>query len=200
MVRNLCVTSLAVRERLEQSKRPPTMARRPARSNTGLGQKRRLTAGTTHTAGGANGTGVSAEDDSLMDDESPSKRQRFESPEEVVPPAASQIQTQTPGPDKDRQSSSSGAAKQNGTGTGSVTGASVNGTAAASAPTSGRRERDIVPLFSAPPSAKSPLEPKHVLEAFAQIQRESASGRAGGSGLRNFRSGGAATRSRVALV
>lgn len=53
-----------------------------------------------------------------------------------------------------------------------------------------------VPLFAPPPSARQPLSPHFVLEAFAQIQREQASNRVGG--MRNFRGG--MGRARVALV
>ena len=53
-----------------------------------------------------------------------------------------------------------------------------------------------ISLFAPPPSARQPLLPAHVLEAFAQIQREQAGSRVGG--LRNFRSGGG--RGRMALV
>ncbi|GMK54187.1 hypothetical protein CspeluHIS016_0107730 [Cutaneotrichosporon spelunceum] len=51
-------------------------------------------------------------------------------------------------------------------------------------------------LFAPPPSARQPLLPSHVLEAFAQIQRKQTSSRVGG--MRNWR--GAMTRGRVALV
>jgi len=44
-----------------------------------------------------------------------------------------------------------------------------------------------VSLFAPPPSARQPLLPCHVLEAFAQIQRQQASSRVGG--MRNFRRG-----------
>jgi len=54
-----------------------------------------------------------------------------------------------------------------------------------------------VSLFAAPPSARQPLLPAHVLEAFAQIQREQAASRT--RGLNNFRGGGVG-RGRVALV
>lgn len=53
-----------------------------------------------------------------------------------------------------------------------------------------------VSLFAPPPSARSPLLPSHVLEAFAQIQRQQGSTRIGG--MRNFRGG--INRCRVALV
>lgn len=53
-----------------------------------------------------------------------------------------------------------------------------------------------VSLFAPPPSARQPLLPLHVLEAFAQIQREQAAGRVGG--MRNFRGG--VMRGRLALV
>ena len=52
-------------------------------------------------------------------------------------------------------------------------------------------------LFAPPPSARQPLSPAHVLEAFAQIQREQAANRT--KGLGNWR-GGALGRGRVALV
>ena len=52
-----------------------------------------------------------------------------------------------------------------------------------------------ISLFAPPPSARQPLLPAHVLEAFAQIQREQAGSR---GGLRNFRSG--VSRGRMALV
>lgn len=51
-------------------------------------------------------------------------------------------------------------------------------------------------LFAPPPSARQPLLPSHVLEAFAQIQRKQTSNRIGG--LRNWRGG--MSRGRVALV
>ena len=54
-----------------------------------------------------------------------------------------------------------------------------------------------VSLFAAPPSARQPLMPAHVLEAFAQIQREQAASRT--RGMSNFRGGGVG-RGRVALV
>lgn len=53
-----------------------------------------------------------------------------------------------------------------------------------------------ISLFAPPPSARQPLLPCHVLEAFAQIQRQQASSRV--RGMRNFRGG--LNRSRVALV
>lgn len=53
-----------------------------------------------------------------------------------------------------------------------------------------------VPLFAAPPSARQPLTPAHVLEAYAQIQRQQAARRVGG--MRNFR--GSLAKARVALV
>lgn len=53
-----------------------------------------------------------------------------------------------------------------------------------------------VPLFAAPPSARQPLTTAHVLEAYAQIQRQQAASRVGG--MRNFR--GAITKGRMALV
>ncbi|WOO82845.1 SAGA complex subunit spt3 [Vanrija pseudolonga] len=51
-------------------------------------------------------------------------------------------------------------------------------------------------LFAPPPSARQPLLPSHVLEAFAQIQRKQTSNRVGG--MRNWRGG--LSRGRVALV
>jgi transcription initiation protein SPT3 len=51
-------------------------------------------------------------------------------------------------------------------------------------------------LFAPPPSARQPLLPSHVLEAFAQIQRKQTSNRV--SGMRNWRGG--MSRGRVALV
>lgn len=51
-------------------------------------------------------------------------------------------------------------------------------------------------LFAPPPSARQPLLPSHVLEAFAQIQRKQVSNRVGG--MRNWRGG--LSRGRVALV
>jgi transcription initiation protein SPT3 len=53
-----------------------------------------------------------------------------------------------------------------------------------------------VPLFAAPPSARQPLTSAHVLEAYAQIQRQQAANRVGG--MRNFRGG--LTKGRMALV
>lgn len=53
-----------------------------------------------------------------------------------------------------------------------------------------------LPLFAAPPSARQPLTPAHVLEAYAQIQRQQAASRVGG--MRNFR--GSITKGRMALV
>lgn len=51
-------------------------------------------------------------------------------------------------------------------------------------------------LFAPPPSARQPLLPSHVLEAFAQIQRKQTSNRIGG--MQNWRGG--ISRTRVALV
>ncbi|KAI9634318.1 transcription cofactor [Dioszegia hungarica] len=53
-----------------------------------------------------------------------------------------------------------------------------------------------VSLFAPPPSARQPLLPMHVLEAFAQIQREQVGGRVGG--MRNFRGG--VMRGTLALI
>ncbi|WWD22864.1 hypothetical protein CI109_107359 [Kwoniella shandongensis] len=53
-----------------------------------------------------------------------------------------------------------------------------------------------ISLFAPPPSARQPLLPCHVLEAFAEIQRVQAANRVGG--LRNFKTG--LGRARVALV
>ncbi|WRT63385.1 uncharacterized protein IL334_000290 [Kwoniella shivajii] len=53
-----------------------------------------------------------------------------------------------------------------------------------------------ISLFAPPPSARQPLLPGHILEAFAQIQRTEAASRVGG--MRNFKSG--LGKSRVALV
>ncbi|WWC85503.1 uncharacterized protein L201_000367 [Kwoniella dendrophila CBS 6074] len=53
-----------------------------------------------------------------------------------------------------------------------------------------------ISLFAPPPSARQPLLPGHILEAFAQIQRTEAASRVGG--MRNFRSG--LGKGRVALV
>ncbi|OCF34938.1 transcription initiation protein SPT3 [Kwoniella heveanensis BCC8398] len=53
-----------------------------------------------------------------------------------------------------------------------------------------------VSLFAPPPSARQPLLPGHILEAFAQIQRTQAASRVGG--MRNFRTG--LGKARVALV
>lgn len=53
-----------------------------------------------------------------------------------------------------------------------------------------------IPLFAAPPSARQPLTQAHVLEAYAQIQRQQAASRVGG--MRNFR--GSITKGRMALV
>jgi transcription initiation protein SPT3 len=61
--------------------------------------------------------------------------------------------------------------------------------------TSSRRHVPV-PLFAAPPSARQPLTSAHVLEAYAQIQRQQAANRVGG--MRNFR--GALTKGRMALV
>ncbi|WVF66490.1 hypothetical protein IAT40_001230 [Kwoniella sp. CBS 6097] len=53
-----------------------------------------------------------------------------------------------------------------------------------------------ISLFAPPPSARQPLLPGHILEAFAQIQRTQAASRVGG--MRNFRTG--LGKARVALV
>lgn len=63
-------------------------------------------------------------------------------------------------------------------------------------PDASRRSAAPRSLFAAPPSARQPLLPSHVLEAFAQIQRKQTSNRVGG--MRNWRGG--LTRGRVALV
>lgn len=51
-------------------------------------------------------------------------------------------------------------------------------------------------LFAPPPSARAPLLPSHILEAFARIQRAQANHRVGG--MRNWRGG--VSRAKVALV
>nr|ODN88956.1 transcription initiation protein SPT3 [Cryptococcus depauperatus CBS 7841] len=51
-------------------------------------------------------------------------------------------------------------------------------------------------LFAPPPSARQPLQPCHILEAFAQIQRTQAANRVGGMG--NFRGG--VGKKKMALV
>ncbi|WVQ64594.1 uncharacterized protein L199_002761 [Kwoniella botswanensis] len=53
-----------------------------------------------------------------------------------------------------------------------------------------------ISLFAPPPSARQPLLPGHILEAFAQIQRTEAASRVGG--MRNFKSG--LGKGRLALV
>ena len=72
---------------------------------------------------------------------------------------------------------------------------SIGGTDAAG----GRKKASLpkpVSLFAPPPGARSALLPSHVLEAFAQIQREQVCNRVGG--LKNWRGG--VGRERVALV
>lgn len=61
----------------------------------------------------------------------------------------------------------------------------------------GHSNKDPVSLFASPPSARQPLLPAHVLEAFAQIQREQAANRT--KGLGNWR-GASMGRGRIALV
>jgi transcription initiation protein SPT3 len=58
------------------------------------------------------------------------------------------------------------------------------------------RRHAPVPLFAPPPSARQPLTSAHVLEAYAQIQRQQAANRVGG--MRNFRGG--LSKARMALV
>jgi transcription initiation protein SPT3 len=58
------------------------------------------------------------------------------------------------------------------------------------------RRHAPAPLFAPPPSARQPLTSTHVLEAYAQIQRQQAANRVGG--MRNFRGGLA--KGRMALV
>jgi transcription initiation protein SPT3 len=54
----------------------------------------------------------------------------------------------------------------------------------------------FISLFAPPPSARAPLLPSHILEAFARIQRAQANHRVGG--MRNWRGG--VSRAKVALV
>ncbi|KAL7420191.1 Transcription initiation protein spt3 [Cryptotrichosporon argae] len=69
-------------------------------------------------------------------------------------------------------------------------------TATATAPVTATATAAGRSLFAPPPSARPPLLPSHVLEAFAQIQRKEAAGRVGG--MRSWRGG--LTRGRVALI
>lgn len=59
-----------------------------------------------------------------------------------------------------------------------------------------RRQAPAQSLFAPPPSARQPLLPTHILEAFALIQRKQTASRVGG--MQNWRGG--VSRSRVALV
>ena len=149
MVRSLCVTALAVRDRLERSYHPPPQTQH---ASNHLQRKKSIS---TKNAVATGPAASPVKRKSTIDiTASPSKRARSDlaqSPDNVV---------------SSKQKDS--------------------------------RERGAAPmsLFAPPPSAKQPLSPAHVLEAFSQIQRQQAASRVGG--LRNFRGG--IGRARVALV
>jgi transcription initiation protein SPT3 len=144
MVRSLCITALAVRERMERHALPPVRKTTTVRPGSPVKRKREI-------------------------GDSPTKRLKADaggaivtSPEPVTPAH-----------------------------TGSV-----------GDPSTGRKHTTLVPaqgvsLFAAPPSARQPLLPAHVLEAFAQIQREQAASKT--RGMNNFRGGGFG-RGKIALV
>ncbi|GFZ44794.1 Protein SPT3 [Saitozyma sp. JCM 24511] len=214
MVRSLCVTALEVRERLERT--APTASESGQGAQHGrrgtMGQ-RTITSGPSPTkrkagAGAGAGTGTAE-----TDAQSPLKRARVESPESMTASAGTgaganpeQVsgQAQTQSQNLRGGSEPASATAVNPTVTAdtqastNTTDTNANANAASTGATTSTRRHAHYPisLFAPPPSARQPLLPAHVLEAFAQIQRKEAAGR--GGGMRNFRGG--MSRGRVALV
>ena len=147
MVRQLCVTSLDVRDRhVKQAAASVSSARDRNKKSANSPTKRKLALGQA---------------------ESPVKKAKVDgSPEPGTP---------TPSAAK---AGSGGGAAQNST-------------------SSQPQPHAPVSLFAPPPSARQPLLPAHVLEAFAQIQRETAAHRS--AGMNNWGSSGYG-RNRTALV
>ena len=147
MVRSLCITALAVRERMERHALPPVRKPTTVRPGSPVKRKREIA-------------------------DSPTKRFKADGGAPIV---------MSPEP---------------------VTPAAHTGSGSAGDPSTGRKLTTLAPaqgisLFAAPPSARQPLLPAHVLEAFAQIQREQAASKT--RGMNNFRGGGFG-RGKIALV
>lgn len=189
MVRTLCVKSLDVRDRMERSVKVASAASGGAvRRNTMLGGK--MAAGGIGNGGGA---GTKRKSLSVSRDNEPASTAAEPSKRAAVPAAVLTVS-----PDKLDIALPA---------TGSVV-ASTTGKADSSQPmkrtkTQGSETTAAAPvapapvsLFAPPPSARQPLLPMHVLEAFAQIQREQVGGRVGG--MRNFRGG--VMRGTLALI
>ncbi len=151
MVRSLCVTALEVREQLEKSAPSPIIRKSTTTTTTS-----RHRPSTNADQNNAHGNGSLASSTNLV---SPVKRKSISmntpigldsvsSPTKRLRPEISTPDpTQTP-----------------------VASASIQSPAKRA-----QNHSSIpVPLFAPPPSARQPLEPHHVLEAFSQIQREQA--------------------------
>lgn len=189
MVRTLCVKSLEVRDRMEKSGTAGSNAggqggpqrrntSKPAMGNTGgsgIGVKRKSVSqdnGDMAGAGSGSGDQVTLSPEGIQLVISPEKA---DIPLPSQPPPTSTTGTGTIGPTPTKRSKTTEIS-----------------------PSSSAKKADppSVSLFAPPPSARQPLLPSHVLEAFAQIQREQVGGRVGG--MRNFRGG--VMRGRLALV
>jgi len=177
MVRTLTVKSLDIRDRMERSIPKPTQATvGSVRRNT----LKQATAPATSLAG-TKRKSTSPDEAGVVQTESPKKT----SPEGMVIspgtmtvalPSTSQPSTEIQPPPPKRTKTLTDNPKP--------------------PPTAVASTIAPVSLFAPPPSARQPLLPLHILEAFAQIQREQGSGRTGG--MRNFRGG--VMRGRLALV
>lgn len=188
MVRSLCVTALEVRDRLEKSSSGPNPGTAPHPSKKVLTQpKPTKPLPSVHGQGSANSPAV-------LSNASPIKRKLTLGEPSTASPHK-RVRVDTPGglvtsPEGDHSSIPRTPAAENQ----SLQPAGLFGhnnrkqSGPAAAPVS---------LFAKPPSARQPLLPSHMLEAFAQIQREEAANRVGS--MRNWK-GGAMSRGRVALV
>jgi transcription initiation protein SPT3 len=190
MVRTLCVKSLDVRDRMERSVKVASVASGGAvRRNTMLGGKTAV-GGIGSGGGGAGTKRKSLDAEPASSAAEPSKGAAVPaavltvSPDKLdiaLPAAATSVTTVAPM--ATGKGDSSQPMKRTKTQGSDTTAAAP----VAPAPVS---------LFAPPPSARQPLLPMHVLEAFAQIQREQVGGRVGG--MRNFRGG--VMRGRLALI
>jgi transcription initiation protein SPT3 len=191
MVRSLCVTALEVRDRLEKSSSGPNPGTAPHPTKKVLTQSKPakpLPSG--HGQGSANSPAV-------LSSTSPIKRKLTLGEPSTASPHK-RVRVDTPGglvtsPEGDHSSlPRTPAAEGQTTHQTQPSGLFGHNSRKQSGPTA-----VPVSLFAKPPSARQPLLPSHMLEAFAQIQREEAANRVGS--MRNWK-GGAMSRGRVALV
>lgn len=176
MVRTLCVKSLEVRERMEKS---------GTVGNHAAGQKGRPIQGRRGTAGqGSHGAAPIV---------SPTKRNPVSGGSGIADKTDSPVVTTILSPEKEPTSNPSEP---------TITSPSKSkprqlSNSAAPPPAPAQSQQNYpVSLFAPPPSARQPLLPLHVLEAFAEIQREQGGSSVGG--MRNFRGG--LGRRKLALV